>query len=306
MSKKNFHGCYPTMITPYDDRNKIDYSAVKGLVDWYIKSGVDGIFAVCQSSEMFFLAEQEKIDLARAVLEFVDGRVKVVASGHTADDINQQIEQLGRMGELELDAVVMVSNRLAQQSEDEEVFTRNYEYVTNQLPDIRFGMYECPYPYLRLLSNDFISKVARDKKIFFLKDVSCRIDILEQRINIIKDSELSLFNANTATLLDSLKIGADGYSGVMANFHIDIYKWLYSNFLDYSELSQEVSDFLTVAAVSEVRAYPINAKFQKNLTGVPMKLHSRTRGPEWLNENARREVESLIRMEKRIREQLHI
>ena len=76
--QKPFSGCWPTMITPFTADNKIDFAAVRQLTEWFIARGCDGIFAVCQSSEMFFLDEQEKRDLAKAVLDAAAGRVKVI------------------------------------------------------------------------------------------------------------------------------------------------------------------------------------------------------------------------------------
>eukprot|EP01049_Picozoa_sp_SAG25_P025075 SAG25_NODE_11694_length_298_cov_0.773869_1_plen_45_part_10 len=32
--------------------------------EWYIASGVAGLFAVCQSSEMYALSEDERLELA--------------------------------------------------------------------------------------------------------------------------------------------------------------------------------------------------------------------------------------------------
>jgi 4-hydroxy-tetrahydrodipicolinate synthase len=294
------------MITPFTEDNKIDYPAVKKLTDWYIKKGCAGIFAVCQSSEMFFLSEQEKIDLAKAVLDNTSGRVKVIASGHTSDDRSKQIEELGRMAETGVDAVVLVSNRLAKKEEKEDVLIENFNYILKQLPGVAFGMYECPYPYLRLLSTDFLRDCSKKKNLVFLKDVSCSISILKERIAAIKGTELCLFNANTSTLLDSFIAGYDGYNGVMANFHIDIYRWMYDHFEKQPELAREVSDFLTVAAVSEIRAYPVNAKHHFNITDIPMSTHTRSRDINVLNENAHHEIDSLIRMEKSMRKKLDI
>ncbi|GHV36843.1 dihydrodipicolinate synthase family protein [Spirochaetia bacterium] len=301
---KNFSGCWPTMITPFTDDNKIDYKAVKGLTEWYIAKGCDGIFAVCQSSEMFFLSEQEKIDLAKAVKDAAAGKVKVIASGHTADDQSKQVEELGRMAEIGVDAVVLVSNRFAKQDEGEDVFKKNFNDVMRQLPNVTFGLYECPYPYLRLLSTPFLADCAKTGKLVFLKDVSCANAIQAERIAAVAGTKISLFNANTSTLLDSLIAGYDGFNGVMANFHIDIYKWMYTHFTSEPELAREVSDFLTVAAVSEARAYPVNAKYHQNLVDVPMGLHTRSKDKSILNENARHEIDSLIRMEKAMRKRL--
>lgn len=301
---KEYHGCWPTMITPYTPEGKIDYKAVDGLVKWYISRGCDGIFAVCQSSEMFFLTDQEKFDLAKATKEASQGKVKVIASGHTDDDHAKQIDELGKMSETGADAVVLVSNRMARQEEGEDVFEKNASDIFRQLPDVTFGLYECPYPYRRLLTTDFLYDCARTGKLVFLKDVSCSKAILKERIGRIKDTKLSLFNANTSTLLDSFIYGADGYNGVMANFHIDLYKWLYENFRREPELAQELQDFLTLSAITEARCYPVSAKWHQNAYDVPMQLVTRSKDVNLLVENDRNELEALHRRETAWRKRL--
>jgi len=302
--KKIYNGCWPTMITPFTKDNKVDFKAVKALVDWYIERGCDGIFAVCQSSEMFFLTEQEKLDIAKAVVEASDSRVKVIASGHTADDHQAQIQQLGAMAQTGVDAVVLVANRMAKQDEGVTVFNANAEDIFSQLPDVTFGLYECPYPYLRLLTDDFLASSAKSGNLIFLKDVSCSLEIEKRRVELVKGTGLALFNANTSTLLDSLIAGYQGYNGVMANFHIDIYKWMYRHFKDQPDLAREVSDFLTVTAITEARAYPVSAKYHLDLTGVPMSLVTRSKSVDLLNENGRHEIASLIRLEASMRKKL--
>ena len=84
-------GVYPTMLTPFRN-GKIDFKAVDEILEFYIKSRVDGVFAVCQSSEMFQLSLKEKVSLAKHIVEVADGRINVVASGHTSDGIEAQAE----------------------------------------------------------------------------------------------------------------------------------------------------------------------------------------------------------------------
>lgn len=299
-----FHGCYPTMITPFRENGEVDYDAAGSLVDWYIEKHADGIFAVCQSSEMFFLTKEEQLKLARTVVERADGRIPVVVSGHIEDDIDEGIEGLARMAETGADAVVLVSNRIAGKDEGEDVFVKNAEKIFSQLPNVTFGLYECPYPYLRLLSDEFLSYAAKEGKLHFLKDVSCSQAKEAARAGIVRGSGLSLFNANTSTLLGSLQAGYSGYNGVMANFHIDLYSWFYRNFSKEPETAAELQDFLTLAAVIEARAYPISAKWYQNEYGVKMTLHTRSKDPSLFNENGRHEIEALKRMEDKWRERL--
>ncbi len=304
MKDTRYHGCWPTMITPFTEENKIDYKAVEQLTNWFIDRGSHGIFAVCQSSEMFFLSREEKLDLAKAVVDAAAGRIKVIASGHTADDHSQQIDELGAMAETGVDAVVLVSNRLAKADEGADVFNRNAEDIFDQLSDVTFGLYECPYPYLRLLDDEFLRWAAKEDKLVFLKDVSCSLEIERRRVELVKGTNLALFNANTATLLDSWMAGYHGYNGVMANFHIDIYRWLYDHWREDEEMARRVSDFLTVTAVTEARAYPVNAKYHLDQTEIPMSLVTRSKPVSLLNENARHEIHSLIRMERAMRDEL--
>ena len=51
------------------------------LTEWYIQSGVAGIFSVCLSSEMYQLSNEERLAIARRVVEKAAGRVPVVAGG---------------------------------------------------------------------------------------------------------------------------------------------------------------------------------------------------------------------------------
>ena len=69
---------------PFTASDKPDFKAIEQLTEWYIQRGAHGIFAVCQSSEMFFLSKEEKIDIAKAVVNAARGRVSIVVSGHTS------------------------------------------------------------------------------------------------------------------------------------------------------------------------------------------------------------------------------
>ena len=50
---------FTTMITPYTAAGSVDYDTALKYVDWYFENGLTGIFAVCQSSEIFYLSLEE-------------------------------------------------------------------------------------------------------------------------------------------------------------------------------------------------------------------------------------------------------
>lgn len=304
--EKVYHGCYPTMITPFTDAGKVDFKAIAGLVDWYIQHGAHGIFAVCQSSEMFFLSPQEKIDIAKAVLDANAGRVRIVASGHTSDSPEQQIDELGHMAETGVEAVVLVSNRLAGKNDGDDVFMSNFNRICNALPDTVFGLYECPYPFLKLFSDDFLRFAVKERKLVFVKDVSGSDDIQRHRAEIAKGSDLSLFNAHTDSVLASLRYGYDGYNGIMANYHLDLYRWLYDNFRKEPVVSEELQDYLSITSMVEARCYPVSAKWFQNEYGVRMSINTRSRDVSLLNEGGINELRAIWRTTESWRARLGI
>lgn len=300
-------GIWPVMITPWTDDNKPDFKAIEALTNWYIEKGCNGIFAVCQSSEMMYLTEQEKLDIAKCVVETVDGRIQVVASGHTADDKPTQFREIENMMKIPgIGAYVLVSNRLDQKNEGEEVFYNNAKEIFDLFPEIDFGIYECPMPWKRLVSLEFLEKVAPEGRMVFLKDTCCDYELIRKRLKAVEGTPLKIFNANAMSWYDSYCHGSAGYNGVMANFHPDIYKWCYDHKDSDPEKARLVADFLTAAAMIEMRIYPVNAKYHQQLVDVPMNVFSRSADCAKLDKNAKGEVESLIALENYVRKQLGI
>ena len=168
-------GVFPTMITPFTEDHRIDYDAVDALIEYYARCGCAGVFADCQSSEMFYLSEAEKRKLTRHVVDAAKGRMQIVASGHTADDPDEQVRQLADAAEAGAAASVIVLNRTADQDDGESVARRNIERILTALPDVTFGVYECPHPYKRLASCDLMRFMSETGRIVFLKDTCCDI-----------------------------------------------------------------------------------------------------------------------------------
>jgi len=273
-----YRGVWPVMLTPFDENRQIDWDSLRKLIDWYIAAGVHGLFANCQSSEMFFLSDDESLQLTRFVVDYVAGRVPVVASGHTACGLAQQIDQLGKMAETGVDSVIMISNRFAMPGESDDVVLANLKKITAAITDkVGLGIYECPHPYKRLLSDAVVSWCAQSGRYTFIKDTCCQIETIRRRLALTAGSRLHIANANGQTLLASLQAGAHGYSGVMTNFHPELYVWLCENWKTHPEKAQVVSDYLSTASLAEHLDYPICAKDYQLSIGNFKTVASRTR-----------------------------
>ena len=269
-------GVYPTMITPYKD-GEIDFGTVDKLVEWYIKSGCTGIFAVCQSSEMTFLSLKERVALAKAVVKAADGKIQVVASGHVSDSLDEQVRETEAIAETGVDSFVLVSNRFDLHNDGDDVWIKNAEKFLSRVDkNVKFGIYECPKPYKRLLSPKLIRWIEKSERFLFVKDTCCNPETSMERGETLKNSGIKIFNANGQTLLYSLTKGYAGYSGIMANYFPELIVWLCDNYDKEPEKAEAVSDALSMVSFTEGPAYPCTAKYYLNKYVMPMEIFSRS------------------------------
>ncbi len=282
---------FTTMITPYRRDGSVDLETALRYVDWYYENGLDGVFAVCQSSEIFFLSPKERADLNRAVyarakdLERQGGRpFTVVSSGHVADDPSAQAEELNAVADGGTDALILITNRLDPERRGDAVFLENLERLMAKLPEgVPLGLYECPYPYKRLVTPEILSWCAGTGRFRYMKDTCCDADVIAERAKTLSGSGFRLLNANCQTLLETMRAGADGYCGIMCNFHPRLYAYLRDHFVSDPETAELVQGVLGTFGFTEVGLpYPLTAKYHMTLSGIPTELTARNRRTEEL------------------------
>ncbi|MDO4739669.1 MAG: dihydrodipicolinate synthase family protein [Eubacteriales bacterium] len=289
-------GVWPVMLTPYTKENQVDANALEALVNWYIGKGVSGLFSSCQSSENHMLTLQERVLHTKTTVKAAAGRVPVVASGHVADDLQEQLRELSSMAEAGADAVILVTNHLAKPDESDAVWIKNLEWLMNRLdPSIHFGLYECPHPYKRLMSEETLRFCAQTGRFYFLKDTCCDAELIAKRVQWVQGTNLRLYNANATTVLDTLLSGAAGFSGIMANFHPELYVWLTAN--PHHPNARAVQDICSICSLIEGQWYPVNAKYHlREIQGLPMEILSRVRDWQGFTPTMRAEVHNLHRV----------
>ena len=271
-------GVWATMVTPFKASGDIDYSGLEKLVEWYLDHRVAGLFAVCKSSESFDLSAEERLSLAAFVVKRVAGRVPVIASGTLRETTSEQIEEIGLMADTGVDAVVLLSSMIATASDDDATWRNNLSRILEGIdPHIPLGMYESPFPYSRIVSRENLSWCVESDRFLFLKDTSCDIAVIREKLSVAGGSRLRIFNAQTSSLLDSLEFGAAGYSSVMANINPSLYDWLIRNYENQPERVQRLQCYLSVANAAVVaRCYPASAKYFLTLEGLPLSVFTRT------------------------------
>lgn len=274
--KIRIDGLVPVMLTPFTLADRIDEDGLARLTDWYVEGGAQTLFAVCQSSEMQRLSLEERVLLARRTLEFARGRLPVIASGHISEVLGDQLAELKAMAETGVDALVLVTNRLDPRNAGFEAFRHTLEAIMKALPaDLPLGLYECPAPYRRLLSDDELRLCMDTGRFAVLKDVSCDLPTVARRAAMTAGTPFAIVNANAAIALAAMRAGSRGFGGVFGNFHPDLYAWMYDHRDEDTELTRDLAVFLALAGMAEGMGYPKLAKLWHLRLGTFASAHSR-------------------------------
>ena len=261
-------GVWPVMLTAFTRNRQIDWGGIDRLTDWYVASGVAGLFAVCGSSEMRELTAKERLALAERVVKRTKGCVQVLATGTFGGTIEEQAVFIQKMADTGVVSVVCLVNELAGQDQTDELWKASVEELLEKTGEIPLGLYECPTPYHRLLTPELLSWLASTTRFIWLKETSEQLDLIEKKIEAVQDTRLRFYNANTVTLLPSLRLGAHGFSGIAANFCPALFVWLCRHFEEHSQMAERLQRFLSIAGALKGYKYPASAKQFLALSGM--------------------------------------
>jgi dihydrodipicolinate synthase/N-acetylneuraminate lyase len=90
MNERTIRGVVPILVTPFDEKGRIDEDSLRSLIDFNIAAGVHGL-GVALGSEIFKFNEAERDLVTRTVVSHVNGRVPVVINtGASGTDLALQ------------------------------------------------------------------------------------------------------------------------------------------------------------------------------------------------------------------------
>jgi 4-hydroxy-tetrahydrodipicolinate synthase len=79
MAAELMRGVFPILLTPFDERERVDEESLRSLVEFNVRAGVHGL-GVALGSEVFKLTEDDREWVIRTVVDQVGGRVPVVVN----------------------------------------------------------------------------------------------------------------------------------------------------------------------------------------------------------------------------------
>ena len=203
LTKETKDGIYSLMLTPYFEDKSIDYNTYEKYADWQVAQGVDHLFAVCGSSEMTQLTLEERLKLAELTVKH-KGNTTVVASANIEKTKEENLEEIKKMEQTGVDGIVLTTKGYG---DDEETLVSYIRELASST-DLPVFMYEFPGFQPHLISGKAYGELTKDGLIWGIKDTTCRLDMIQDKIDNKNDS--TIIQANMPYLFDSYVAGARG------------------------------------------------------------------------------------------------
>lgn len=269
----------PVMLTPFKENGEIDFDGLGRLTELYIQAGAKGLFANCQSSEMYQLSADERLQIVKQTLKIADGRVPVVAVGNFGETIEEQAAFVRRIYDTGVNAVIIVTSLVAKENESDQIFDERVFELFKLTGNIPLGFYECPEPYKRVLSAQQLEKFTATGRIIYHKDTCLDIDQIKSKLRSTHNvASFGLYDAYAVNAVASLEAGAAGLSCIQGNFFPELIVWLCDHFNDVHVNGNvtKVQEFLTSHMEVIHHAYPVVAKYYLQKRGINISTFTRT------------------------------
>jgi 4-hydroxy-tetrahydrodipicolinate synthase len=273
-------GPYPVMLTPYLEDGSIDFDALDRYTDWLIELGSGGLFPVALSGEMFDLSEAERLAIANRVVERAAGRVPVAAAVIATGGPDATAAAVRRMAETGVDVVVLVASVALAEGDDERMLHTTVERLLDSAPGVALGIYECPLPYHRILTDDTVSWLAATGRFTFFKETSHDVARMAERARGAHGTPMRVYNAGIENLAESIEVGVVGMSGWISNVYPDAVAELtaLADAEGATPRALELQRALTDAEQRMGATYPSSAKrLVRMRSGIGFADHSRWR-----------------------------
>lgn len=240
MDLKNSH-IMTAMVTSFGKDGNVDYELLKKLIDHLLSTGTDGILVSGTTGEGPTLTEEEKIELIEKTVEYVAGRVPVVA-GTGSNNTKATIEYTNKVAKIDgVDAALVVVPYY--NKPDQAGMIAHFTAVADNV-DLPIVMYNIPGRTGVTMEVKTIAELSKHQNIIGIKDCTGIVNMAEIVANTPDD--FLAFTGEDADALAARNVGAQGVISVASHlFGKEISQMYAANSKGDNEIAGELMRDLT-------------------------------------------------------------
>jgi len=203
-------GIVTALVTPFQEDESIDYGVWKDVINSFIFSGIDGLFAVGTGGEFYAMTEAERREATRFVVSAVGGRVPVYAQVG-AVTTRESVALAQHAEEEGADYLVVITPYYIRPTEDEMV--RHYGDICASVKLPVFA-YNIPGRTGVALTQAVVRRIVESQPNFIgLKDSSGKLEQVSEWIAL----GLRVFMGSDNLIYPALELGCVGAVAACAN-----------------------------------------------------------------------------------------
>lgn len=208
-----FTGAGVAIVTPFNENREINYPKLEEIINYQIANGTDSIIICGTTGEASTLTHEEHLECIRATVEYVKGRVPVIAGTgsnctETAIYLSKEAQQHGADGLL----VVTPYYNKATQKGLIEYFTD----IANAV-DIPVIMYNVPGRTGCNINPETAVALAKNvDNIVGIKEASGNISQVAKLMSLAEGC-IDLYSGNDDQIVPLLSLGGSGVISVLSN-----------------------------------------------------------------------------------------
>jgi 4-hydroxy-tetrahydrodipicolinate synthase len=205
-------GSLVAVVTPMLEDGRLDLERFRGLIDWHIAEGTDGIVVVGTTGESPTVDFDEHKELIRVAVEHAKGRIPIIAGtgGNSTAEAVELTESAKKAGATACLSVVPYYNKPTQEGQ-----YRHFRKVAETV-DLPMILYNVPGRTVADVQNDTVMRLAQVPGIIGIKDATANI---ERGTDLVKRAPrgFAIYSGEDSTALALILLGGHGVISVTAN-----------------------------------------------------------------------------------------
>ncbi len=204
-----FSGTYTAIVTPFNRDGSVDYGSFRELIEKQVAAGISGIVPVGTTGESPTLSTEEHIEVIKAAVNFVSGRMQVIA-GTGANCTDEALELTRAALEAGADATLQITPYYNKPTA--EGLFRHFTAVADLgLPVM---LYNAPGRTSREIPISVVRRLASHPSVVAVKEAAGDVG----RVNQIRAiSDLDVLSGDDPLTLPMMAVGARGVVSVASN-----------------------------------------------------------------------------------------
>jgi 4-hydroxy-tetrahydrodipicolinate synthase len=207
-----FKGSLVALVTPFDDQNRVDYAALKRLINFHVREGSDGLVIAGTTGEAATLSRNEHVELIARAVELVDGRLPVIA-GTGSNSTAQTIDLSLAVADSGADAYLLVVPYYNKPTQ--EGMYRHFTAVADAVSK-PVMLYNVPGRTASDMLAATVARAAAHENIFGIKEATGNIARLREIQELLSD-DFMFYSGDDFTVLQFLEQGGHGVVTVSGN-----------------------------------------------------------------------------------------